>query len=158
MSLERRQHSRLIVNWPVLVNILQGSLEGQVKDISVGGACIFCPEEPVADENISIVLNASEKRSIAVIGGKVWSDTTETGCGTVFGMGIRFIYISPGDQQYIAELVKNEQHDLPFEPNINKRIQVHPVKYPRCRLTPMGKLDDKVCPVCGSSLQRPAKR
>jgi hypothetical protein len=98
----------------VLVNILQGSLEGQVKDISVGGVCFLCSKGTVADENVSIVLNASEQRSIAVIGEKVWSDASKTGCGTVFGMGIRFIYISPGDHQYIAELVKNEQHDLPF--------------------------------------------
>jgi hypothetical protein len=98
----------------VLVNILQGSLEGQVKDISVGGVCILCPEGAVADENVSIVVNASEQRSIAVIGEKVWSDTYQTRCGTVFGMGIKFIYISPGDYQYIADLVKNEQPDLPF--------------------------------------------
>ncbi len=114
MGIEKRQHSRLIVDWPVVVNMPQGSLKGQVKDISVGGVCIFCPEEPVGDESFSILLNPSEQRSIAVIGEKVWSDTSETGCGTVFGMGIRFIYISPGDHQYIAELVKNEQLVLPF--------------------------------------------
>ncbi len=114
MSIQRRQHSRILVSWPVLVNILQGSLEGKVKDISVGGVGIFCTEEPGAEENISIVLNPSEQRSIALIGEKVWSDAYETGCGTLFSMGIRFIYISPADHQYIAELVKNEQHDLPF--------------------------------------------
>ena len=114
MSIEKRQHSRRIVNWPVVVNTPQGSLTGLVKDVSVGGVCIFCPEKPVADENFSILLNPSEKRSIEVIGEKIWSDTSEAGYGTVFGMGIRFIYISPGDHQYIAALLRNGQLDLPF--------------------------------------------
>jgi hypothetical protein len=113
MIIERRQHSRILVNWPVLVNILQGSLEGRVKDFGVGGVGIFCTEEPVAKENISMVMNPSEQRSIALIGEKVWSDAYKTGCGTLFSMGIRFIYISPADHQYIAELVKDKQHDLP---------------------------------------------
>jgi len=39
-----------------------------------------------------------------------------------------------------------------------ERVKVHPVKYPRCKLTVMVKLSDKVCPVCGSSLSKHAKR
>ena len=114
MSIEKRQHSRRIVNCPVVVYTPQGSLTGLVKDVSVGGVCIFCPEKPVADENFSLLLNPSEKQSIEVIGERVWSDTSETGCGTVFGMGIKFIYISPGDHQYIAALLRDGQLDLPF--------------------------------------------
>ena len=111
MSVEKRQHFRLLVNWPVVLNIPQGSLKGQVKDISVGGVCICCPEEPVADENVSILLTPSEQRSIAAIGEKVWFNTSDTGCGTISGMGFRFIYISPKDRQYIAALVEKERNE-----------------------------------------------
>ena len=158
MSIERRQHSRILINWPVLVNILQGSLEGKVKDISVGGVGIFFTEESVADENMSIVLNPSEQRSIAVVGEKVWSDAYETGCGTLFSMGIRLVYMSPADHQYIAELVKKSSMTCHLEPNVTKQIRVESVKCPKCKFTILFNLGEKVCPACGSALVKPVKR
>ena len=109
MKIERRQHPRVIVNWPVVVNIPGGSLEGEVKDISIGGVCILCPEEPATEEEFSILLKPSEDRSIPAVGEKVWSDTFDIGYGTVFGMGIKFIYISSVDRKYIAALVEKER-------------------------------------------------
>jgi hypothetical protein len=111
VEIERRQNSRVIVNWPGVVNIAEGSLEGEAKDIGVGGVCILCLEEPAAEEDFSILLKPSEQRSIAVIGEKVWSGTFDIGYGTVFGTGIRFIYISPEDRQYIATVVEEERRE-----------------------------------------------
>jgi len=39
-----------------------------------------------------------------------------------------------------------------------KRVKVHPVKCPKCKVTVMVKASDKVCPVCGSELPKPVKR
>jgi rRNA maturation endonuclease Nob1 len=36
-----------------------------------------------------------------------------------------------------------------LDPAEIKRVKLHPVKCPKCKLTAMVKLDDKVCPVCG---------
>ncbi len=44
-----------------------------------------------------------------------------------------------------------------LDPDEIKRVKLHPVKCSKCKLTEMVKPDDKVCPVCGSSLPRPAK-
>jgi len=44
------------------------------------------------------------------------------------------------------------------DPDKIKGVKVHPVKCPRCKLTVMVKASEKVCPVCGSSLLRPARR
>jgi hypothetical protein len=109
MEIERRQHRRVIVNWPVVVNIIGGSLEGEVKDISIGGVCILCPEEPAHENNFRIILKPSEQQALSVIGEKVWSDTIDIGYGKVFGIGIRFIYISAVDRQYIANVVEEER-------------------------------------------------
>ena len=108
MEMERRKHPRVIVNWPVVVNIPRGSLEGEVKDISVGGVCILCPEKPSSEQSFSILLKPSEQRSISTVGEKVWSDTFDIGYGTIFGIGIRFTNISAADRQYIAKLVEEE--------------------------------------------------
>lgn len=111
MKIERRQHPRVIVNWPVVVNIPGGSLEGEVKDISIGGVCVLCPEEPAHGDNFRILLKPSEQQALSVIGEKVWSDTIDIGYGTVFGIGIRFTYISPVDRQFIAKVVEEERSD-----------------------------------------------
>jgi rRNA maturation endonuclease Nob1 len=39
-----------------------------------------------------------------------------------------------------------------LDPDEIKRVKLHPVKCPKCKLTVMVKPTEKVCPVCGSSL------
>jgi len=111
MQKERRKYPRVPVDWSAIVNTNQGSLEGEVKDISVGGACILCPEEPIAGESISILLKPPGQRSIHVIGEKVWSDIFDIHYGTAFGMGVQFIHVSPEDRQYIAALVEKKRSE-----------------------------------------------
>jgi hypothetical protein len=104
----RRKHPRVVVNWPVLVNIPGGSLEGEAKDISIGGVCILCPEDPTHEDRFRILLKPSGQHVLSVSGEKIWSDTIDIGYGTVFGIGIRFTNISATDRQYIAKLVEEE--------------------------------------------------
>jgi hypothetical protein len=93
------------------VNIPRGWLEGEVKDISVGGVCILCPDEPAHEDDFRMLLKPSEQKALSVIGEKVWSDTMDIGYGTVFGIGIRFTYISEADRQYIANVVEEDQNE-----------------------------------------------
>jgi hypothetical protein len=111
MGIERRQHPRVLVNWPAVVKTPQGSVKGETKDISVDGVFIFCAEEPKIQENLPILLEASEERTISVVGEKIWSGTFTIDNRKVFGMGIQFIHISPEDAEYIAGLVEKEQHE-----------------------------------------------
>jgi hypothetical protein len=113
MQKERRKFPRVPVDWSAIVKTNHGSLEGEVKDSSVGGACILCPEEPIVVENISILLTTPEQRSIPVIGEKVWSDFFDIHYGTAFGMGVQFIHVSPEDRQYIADLVEKKRSEYP---------------------------------------------
>jgi hypothetical protein len=108
---ERRKYPRVPVDWSAIVNTNNGSLEGEVKDISVGGACILFPEKPIAGESISIVFKPPGQRSIPVIGEKVWSDSFDIHYGTAFGMGIQFIHVSTEGRQYIADLVEKKKSE-----------------------------------------------
>jgi hypothetical protein len=51
-----------------------------------------------------------------VIAKLVWSDNLNVDDKAVFGMGIRFMAISPEDRQYIASLVEQDQSDQPSWP------------------------------------------
>jgi len=108
MSIERRLHPRIPANWPATLHSVQGSIEGETKDISVGGAFIFLSEDPEFGVNFPILLKPPDGRSISVVGKKVWSSTFSIDNRPVFGMGVRFIHLSPEDQQYIASLVEKE--------------------------------------------------
>jgi uncharacterized membrane protein YedE/YeeE len=66
---------------------------------------------PGIEDSFSILLKPSEQRSIPTVGEKVWSDRFDIGYGTMFGIGIRFAYISPVDRQYIANVVAEEQSE-----------------------------------------------
>jgi len=111
MGIERRQHPRILVNWPAVVETPQGSIKGETKDISVDGAFIFCTKEPKIGENFPIILESSEKRTISVVAEKIWAGTFNIHERKMFAMGIRFIHISPENRQYIAVLVEREQHE-----------------------------------------------
>ena len=104
MDIETRMHPRTHVNWPTVIETSQGSIAGKTSDISVAGVFILSSAEPELDQRISIILEPPGARSIRVIGKMVWSDNFDLDDKKVFGMAIRFIAISPEDQQYIATL------------------------------------------------------
>ncbi|MCG6918467.1 MAG: PilZ domain-containing protein [Deltaproteobacteria bacterium] len=51
---ERRDSPRAEVSWPVSMITPQGLFEGQIKDISRGGALIQCAELPKTDEPLEL--------------------------------------------------------------------------------------------------------
>ena len=114
MDIETRLHPRILINWYAFIKTFQGSITGTTKDISVDGACILSPMEPELGQNFKIVLKPPGARSISVIAKLVWSGNVDIDDKAVFGMGIRFMAISPGDRQYIATVVEQERSDQPF--------------------------------------------
>ena len=113
MDIETRLHPRILVNWYAFIKTFQGSITGKTKDISVDGACIFSPMEPELGQNFTIILKPPGAKSIPVIAKLVWSDNLDIDDKAVFGMGIRFMAISPENRQYIASLVEEERSDQP---------------------------------------------
>ena len=67
--------------------------------------------EPELGQSFTIVLKPPGAKPIPVIAKLVWSDNLDIDDKAVFGMGIRFMAISPEDRQYIASLVKKERSD-----------------------------------------------
>ena len=69
--------------------------------------------EPELGQSFTIVLKPPGAKSIPVIAKLVWSDNLDIDDKAVFGMGIRFMAISPENRQYIASLVEEERSDQP---------------------------------------------
>jgi len=111
MSIERRLHPRIPANWPATLHNVQGSIEGETKDISVDGVFIFLSEKPEFGVNFPMLLKPSKERSVSVVGKRVWLGTFNIDNRTVFGMGVQFIHISPEDRNYIAVLVEKSSNE-----------------------------------------------
>jgi len=51
---EKRAHSRVEVTWPVSIFTSRGLVEGEIKDISKGGALIHCKKLPETDRTLEL--------------------------------------------------------------------------------------------------------
>ena len=92
---------------------VQGSIEGKTKDISVDGVFIYLSEKPKFGVNFPILLRPSEEHSISLVGKKIWSRTFNINNRPVFGMGVKFMLISPEDRQFISTLAEEESGGAP---------------------------------------------
>lgn len=108
---EKRQHPRISVNWPATLESVQGSIVGEVRDISVDSVSILLSEDLGFGKNFIINLKPSEQRSISVTGTKIWSASFDIDNRSVLAIAVRFIYISPEDRDFIAALVEKERSD-----------------------------------------------
>ncbi len=114
LGVEKRLHPRIPVNWPAVVVTANGSIEGEVRDISVGGAFIQYSEEGDLNGDLQIVLKPSEQRSIPVTGRKVWSGNFNFDGKIVYSeVGVHFTDISPEDGEYIASLASGYRNQHP---------------------------------------------
>ncbi len=54
---EKREHPRTEVSWPVSLITSQGLFDGEIKNISRGGALIQCRDLPEVDKSLELSIN-----------------------------------------------------------------------------------------------------
>ena len=103
---ERRRQPRIEVRWPVAVLADHGTIEGETRNISVGGIAIFCDEPLRLNESYRISISPPAHPAVGVTGKVVWSDLYGIEDGeTTVGMGVCFVEISEGDTDFLREVV-----------------------------------------------------
>jgi hypothetical protein len=110
MKRERRQCARVLLGCPVMVKSDQGTMVGQIIDISLGGAFICCKEPLEVKEVLEINFRASPqgppvKATGEVLRSNVHCLDSETVC---HGMGVQFTELSHEGRQIISDLVENQ--------------------------------------------------
>ena len=108
MGIEKRLHPRIPVNWPVVILTPKGVINGETRNVSVGGACIEYSEEADLNGELPIVFEYSKQRSMSVTGRKDWAGNFNIDGKSVFsGVGVRFTEISREDLELISSLDKD---------------------------------------------------
>jgi Tfp pilus assembly protein PilZ len=108
---EKRQFIRVEVTWPVTMLTAQGPIEGEVKNISLGGAFVRCQEQPESNETFRMIIKVPHSRQFLRAGARVARSNIYNPEGTdePRGIGVRFVEISDDDRKYIREVIA-EQH------------------------------------------------
>jgi len=104
-GVERRQHPRVDINWPVSVETAYGTIAAEVKNISLGGAFICCTKPLRIGEVFRMTLIAPENEPVAATGEVVWSNVNVPDEKVINrGMGVRFINMSDRHIQLVRQI------------------------------------------------------
>jgi hypothetical protein len=103
---ERRKHPRKEVNWPISIVAEHGTIEGEVKNVTVEGVLVFCDEPLRLNEKYSMSIVPGKSGAIGVSGRVV---RAEAYCmaqdDTAFGIGICLVEISDQDREALSEIL-----------------------------------------------------
>ena len=114
---ERRQYHRATVKLPVVIMTGNSLMDGEIQDLSMGGAFIHCLEMPNPSDNFSMVITA-EGRFISVTAAVVWTGTQRSSSKNVLGgIGVRFKQIFINDQRFLKDVITKH-----YKKNINHVI------------------------------------
>jgi len=102
---ERRQHPRVRIKLPVVGRTANVLLDGEIKDLSLGGAYIRCSRMPEATETLHLVISA-RGRLVSITVEMIWLDVrTSRSHTTVRGMGVRFRQLFNGDRKFLLDVI-----------------------------------------------------
>ena len=102
---ERRKYQRATVKLPVVIMTGDGLVDGEIQDLSLGGAFIHCLEMPNPSDNFSMVITA-EGRFISVTAAVVWTGTQRSSNKNVLGdTGVGFKQIFINDRRFLKDVI-----------------------------------------------------
>ena len=111
-SIEHRKYPRATVEWPAVIMTLNGQRDGMIRNLSLSGALIACPEMPDLDDRFVVVTQAEDGLVLKLTAEKVWSANFNLDGKTSFsGIGVRFTEVSEDDRQIIKSAVSYHLND-----------------------------------------------
>jgi hypothetical protein len=102
---ERRYYPRVKIKLPVVKIAGEGLVDGEIRDLSLGGAFIRCSAMPDVQDSFHMVISA-EGRLMSITGEMVWSDIHKFNNETrLCGMGVRFKQIFNDDRRFLRDVI-----------------------------------------------------
>jgi c-di-GMP-binding flagellar brake protein YcgR len=108
---ERRNYPRVKIKLPVVKMAGNGLLNGEIRDLSMGGAFIRCREMLPTTDKFHMVISA-KGRLMSIIGEVVWQDIKKINNKTTMrGMGVQFRQVFSGDRRFLREVVASHHRN-----------------------------------------------
>jgi len=103
---ENRRHPRVNATFPVRIETSNGPMEGETRNISLGGAFICCQRPLPLRENFRLTLDAPNHDPLMFNAEVVWSNINVPDEKILNrGMGVRFIRITKADRQFLNDVL-----------------------------------------------------
>ena len=88
---EKRQHPRVPIAWPIVLEPPYEGLKVQLKDISRGGAFIMCQKPLPLNEKLRLCIKVPEQEELLLNAEVVWSNINVPSDQVIHrGMGVKF--------------------------------------------------------------------
>ena len=109
---ERRNYPRTKVKLPVVKKAGDDLVDGEIEDLSLGGAFIRFSAMPKLKEVFQMVISA-KGRLISITAEMVWSDVHKSNDKTTLtGMGVRFRKIFNDDRRFLLDMIAKQQKNI----------------------------------------------
>jgi hypothetical protein len=103
---EKRRHPRQEVTWPITIIAEHGTIEGEIRNVTVDGLFIFCEEPLRLNETYRMSIIPDKHRAIGVRGKIVRADAyCMAEDKSVYGIGICFIEFTDQDRETLREIL-----------------------------------------------------
>lgn len=103
---EKRRAKRSDVRWPVTVESEHGTIQGEIRNISLSGIYVRCDEPLRVNEDFRMAIIPPNRQAIGLTGKVVWADLY---CidedENAFGMGVCLVEIAEEDQKFLQNAV-----------------------------------------------------
>ena len=113
---EKREHPRSEVSWPVSLITPQGLFEGQIKNISRGGALIQCKDFPNTEESLGLSIEIPDHLlSISATVEKVRLniDDSDLACPS-YDLAVRFSGIDIDQRTQLYDAIEQQAYSLAY--------------------------------------------
>lgn len=110
---EKRRSKRSDVRWPVSVESEHGTIQGEIRNISLTGIYVQCDEPLRVNEDFRMAIIPPNRQAIGLTGKVVWADMYGIDEEeNAFGMGVCLVQIAEEDQEFLKSAVSPRQAEL----------------------------------------------
>lgn len=103
---EKRRSKRSDVRWPVSVESEHGTIQGEIRNISLTGIYVQCDEPLRVNEDFRMAIIPPNRQAIGLTGKVVWADMYGIDEEeNAFGMGVCLVQIAEEDQEFLQSAV-----------------------------------------------------
>ena len=111
---ERRGYSRVDIVFPVKMDTSHGPVKVEIRNITLGGAFICCPEPLPLGESFALTIDLPDHDPLNLMAEVVWSNINVPDEKIVNrGMGIRFIRITETERKLLTTVLSGSMEKEP---------------------------------------------
>jgi len=130
MRKENRELSRIEVSWPSTISTSRGSIDGEVRNVSIDGAFLHCRELPNLEENLHLNIRLPDQQHLSATAKIVRLDMGDyTKDRLSYGLAVRFVDLCDDSRRLLESAIcqcpaTNAEEDNPADFSANFHTQL----------------------------------